>query len=182
MKQRPVLVLLVLLLWGGLSEVVAQAPTSQGLSPELHALVERVDAQATQEVAKEREHQGRGYKVPNGALYTTVEDLARFVSFEMGEENPAVLKEESLEESFQSMINASPDLKGGYGIGFEARRLDEVLLHGHSGGVAGYQALAYFDRGSRTGLIVLRNELGGPFKTSSLVRAAFGKVEPAPKP
>jgi len=130
----------------------------------------------------EREHQGRGYKVPNGAIYTTVEDLARFVSFEMGEEVPGVLKKESLDESFKYMINASEDLKGGYGVGFEARRLDDVLLHGHSGGVAGYQAQAYFDRSSRTGLIMLRNELGGPFNSPSLVRAAFGKVEPAPRP
>ena len=27
---------------------------------------------------------GRGYKVPNGALYTTVDDLSRFVSLQMG--------------------------------------------------------------------------------------------------
>jgi CubicO group peptidase (beta-lactamase class C family) len=31
-----------------------------------------------------REHGDRGYKVPNGALYTAVDDLARFVAFEAG--------------------------------------------------------------------------------------------------
>ena len=130
----------------------------------------------------EREHQGRGYKVPNGAIYTTVQDLARFVAFEMGEEVPSVLKKESLEESFNCMINASPDLQGGYGIGFEANRLGDVLLHGHSGAVAGYSAAAYFDRSSRTGLIVLKNEVGGPFSGFSLLRAAFGKAEPPAQP
>jgi len=126
-----------------------------------------------------REHQGRGYKVPNGAIYTTVEDLARFVAFQMGAEAPAVLKKESLDESFNALLLADPDFEGGYGIGFEVTRLDDVLLHGHSGGVAGYQAYAYFDRSSRTGVIFLRNALGGSFRAFSLLRAAFGKVEPA---
>ena len=126
-----------------------------------------------------REHEGRGYKVPNGAVYTTVEDLARFVAFQMGEEAPTVLKKESLDESFDRLIIADPSFQGGYGIGFEVTRLDGVLLLGHSGGVAGYQAQAYFDRSSRTGVILLRNALGGSFKMSSLLRAAFGKPEPA---
>ena len=123
----------------------------------------------------EREHQGRGYKVPNGAIYTTVEDLARFVAFQLGEEAPAVLKKESLDESFESLLTANPAFKRGYGIGFEVLRLDEVVLYGHSGGVAGYQAQAFFDRSSRTGVIILRNALGGLFDPSSLLRAAFGR-------
>jgi CubicO group peptidase (beta-lactamase class C family) len=126
-----------------------------------------------------REHQGRGYKVPNGAVYTTVEDLARFVAFQMGEEAPAVLKKESLDASFESLVTANPNLQIGYGIGFEVVRLGDVLLRGHNGGVAGYQAQAYFDRSSRTGVILLRNALGGSFNTLSLLRAAFEKVEPA---
>lgn len=127
----------------------------------------------------EREHQGRGYKVPNGAVYTTVEDLARFVAFQMGKDTPAVLKKESLDASFESLVTASANFMGGYGIGFEVARLDDALLRGHSGGVAGYQAQAYFDRSSRTGVILLRNALGGSFNTFSLLRAAFGKPEPA---
>jgi len=129
----------------------------------------------------EREHQGRGYKVPNGAIYTTVEDLARFVAFQMGEEAPAVLKKESLDESFESLLTTNPTFKWGYGLGFEVVRLDDVVLYGHSGGVAGYQAQAFFDRSSRTGVILLRNALGGSFVTPSLLLAAFGKAAP-PQP
>jgi D-alanyl-D-alanine carboxypeptidase len=121
----------------------------------------------------EREHQGRGYKVPNGAVYTTVEDLARFVAFQMGAEAPTVLKKESLDASFEKLVVANAKFKGGYGIGFEVTRMDDVVLRGHSGGVAGYQAQAYFDRSSRTGVIFLRNALGGSFDMSSLLRAAF---------
>ena len=33
----------------------------------------------------DRELEGRGYRVPNGALFSTVSDLARFVAWELGE-------------------------------------------------------------------------------------------------
>ena len=120
----------------------------------------------------EREHLGRGYKVPNGAIYTTMEDMARFVAFEMGEEMPQVLKKESLEENFKRIVTANAGFKRGYGTGFQAVRLGDTVLYGHSGGVAGYQAEAWFDRGTRTGVIVLRNAVGGEFDAFSLPRAA----------
>jgi CubicO group peptidase (beta-lactamase class C family) len=121
----------------------------------------------------EREHRGRGYKVPNGAVYTTVEDLAKFVAFQMGEDAPAVLPKERLDETFGSLVSMNSKLTRGYGTGFEVLRLGDVILYGHSGGVAGYEAQAFFDRGSRTGVILLRNALGGSFDLSSLLRAAF---------
>ena len=47
----------------------------------------------------QREHEtGRGYKVPNGAIYTTVGDLAHFASFLMGQGPESVLKTASLEK------------------------------------------------------------------------------------
>ena len=46
-----------------------------------------------------REHEGRGYKMPNGAMYTTVGDLARFASFFMGEGPDTVLNVTSFERS-----------------------------------------------------------------------------------
>ena len=52
--------------------------------------------------------EGRGYKVPNGAIFTTVGDLARFVSFEMGDGPQDVLKRDVLranhERSFAALI------------------------------------------------------------------------------
>lgn len=127
----------------------------------------------------EREHQGRGYKVPNGALYSTVEDMARFVAFELGQDVPQVLKKEALEENFKRLVTANAGFGRGYGLGFQVLRLGDVVLYGHSGGVAGYQAEAYFHRASGTGVIILRNGIGGPFDTSSLLRAAF-EARPAP--
>ena len=59
------------------------------------------------------------------------------------------------------------------GIGFQVLRLSEVVLHGHNGGLAGYQGEVYFDRNSRIGVIILRNAVGGSFSTTSLLRTAF---------
>jgi CubicO group peptidase (beta-lactamase class C family) len=112
----------------------------------------------------ESEHQGRGYKVPNGGLYTTVPDLARFVAFEMGYGPTAVLKKESLENNFERLIVLADErpsyLASGYGIGFRFRVHGDRLIWGFAGGTPGYEARADFDTTTHTGVIVLRN-IGG---------------------
>jgi CubicO group peptidase (beta-lactamase class C family) len=123
----------------------------------------RVDA-----TVAEREHQGRGYKVPNGGAYTTVGDLAAFVSFELGNGPETVLKKDHLQESFERLIVANPNLTGGYGLGFETFRRGDLQGFGHSGAVIGYEAAAYFDRSSRTGVILLRSATGGSFRGTRL--------------
>jgi CubicO group peptidase (beta-lactamase class C family) len=134
----------------------------------------------------EGEHLGRGYKVPNGALYTTVGDLARFVSFEMGCGPAEVLSAEQLLQNRRRIVVSPANLRGGYGIGFMAIRLGDTIVCGHSGEVAGYVAEAYFEPRSKIGMIVLRNAVGGDFRTMNLVRAAFvstttqGEASPAP--
>jgi CubicO group peptidase (beta-lactamase class C family) len=69
-----------------------------------------------------REHQGRGYKVPNGAMYTTVGDLAKFIAFELGEGPEEVIKKETLEDNFSRVNSAMGDLTSGYGVGFRVQR------------------------------------------------------------
>ena len=90
----------------------------------------------------QREHEtGRGYKVPNGAIYTTVGDLARFVSFLMGQGPESVLKTSSLDHfQKQSVVPADIGLTSGYGIGFQVDRRDNYVAFGHGGAVAGYSA------------------------------------------
>jgi CubicO group peptidase (beta-lactamase class C family) len=66
----------------------------------------------------QREHEtGRGYKVPNGAIYTTVGDLARFASFLIGQGPESVLKTASLQVfQMQSVVPADLELTHGYGV------------------------------------------------------------------
>ncbi len=125
---------------------------------------EKVDAETP-----EREHQGRGYKAPNGAMYTTIGDLARFLAFELGHGPESVLKKATLEENFKRVNSASGDLTSGYGIGFSVERHGSLIAYGHGGSVAGYLAGAFVDRASGVGVIVLRNVGGGPFNISGLV-------------
>lgn len=129
---------------------------------------EKVDAETPR-----REHEGRGYKVPNGAMYSTVADLARFVAFELGGGPESVLKKENLETSFEQIVASDPQLARGYGLGLQVIRRGEAVLTGHSGGVAGYEAQMFFERSSGTGVVILRNAVGGSFDTGSLLRAAF---------
>lgn len=118
-----------------------------------------VDAETAQ-----HEHQtGRGYKVPNGAIYTTVGDLARFASFLLGQGPASVLKTATL-QSFQAQgaVPADGDLAHGYGIGFDVERRDNYTAFGHGGAVAGYTASLLMNRKARVGLIVLSNGSANP--------------------
>lgn len=114
------------------------------------------------------EHLGRGYKVPNGALYSTVSDLARFLSFELGHGPSAVLSRERVAENLSRVNSAGGDLTSGYGIGFAVVRRGELVIDGHGGSVAGYLAGVYFDRESDTGVVVLRNVTGGKLDVTEL--------------
>ena len=104
-----------------------------------------------------REHLGRGYKVPNGGLYSTVGDLARFLVLEMGGGPERVLPRGDLARNFASLAFATPDLTQGYGLGFHVMRRGSLIAFGHPGSVAGYLATVYFDPGTHTGVVVLRS-------------------------
>lgn len=130
-----------------------------------------------------REHAGRGYKVPNGALYSTVEDLGVFLRFLTGMEGepfdgviPASVRQDNLTKTF-----AAGDLASGYGFGFMARRLDDAegnpfTAYGHGGSVAGYRAAAWIEPKTDTAVILLRNVGGDGLNLSELSLAALAEV------
>jgi len=112
----------------------------------------------------QREHEtGRGYKVPNGAIYTTVGDLAHFASFLLGQGPDSVLKTASLEVfQMQTVVPADLGLTHGYGIGFEVDRRENYVAFGHGGAVAGYTASLLMNRKAGFGVIVLSNGAANP--------------------
>jgi CubicO group peptidase (beta-lactamase class C family) len=112
------------------------------------------------------EHAGRGYKVPNGALYSTVGDLARFEVFEMMNGPETVLPRKELEKNYNRIIFTNTDLDNGYGIGFliqqSVQRADVTATFiGHSGAVAGYAAWALFEPHANVGIVILDNANDG---------------------
>jgi len=109
-----------------------------------------------------REHKsGRGYKVPNGAIYTTVDDLAKFVAFELGHAPESVLPHARLDAAFKGVLATSARLGMAYGLGFMVLRRGAETFMGHNGAVAGYTSTMLYDRDAQLGVIVLRSAGGG---------------------
>jgi D-alanyl-D-alanine carboxypeptidase len=104
----------------------------------------------------DRELDGRGYRVPNGALFSTVNDLAKFVTWELGEGPDGVLKKETQDANYARAFFSGAAMASGYGVGFQVSRRGEVVMLGHGGSTAGYHASALVHRQSKLGVIVLR--------------------------
>ena len=119
---------------------------------------------------------GRGYKVPNGALYTTIDDLSRFVALQMGHGPPQVLSAARLDSAYTGKLRGSMEPGGEYGIGFSVERRGSYTWFGHGGAVAGYGAVVLFDREHDVGVIVLRNALGGKVRGNALATAVLQRV------
>lgn len=118
-----------------------------------------------------REHDGRGYKVPNGALYTSVGDLAKFVSLWLGEGPETVLKRTTISGTFARVPATAT-----YGIGFQVVRRDGKVYYGHGGSVAGYRAQMAYDTRAKVGVIVLRNVGGGSFNPGPIASRLLAMV------
>ncbi|MFQ5704949.1 MAG: serine hydrolase domain-containing protein [Gemmatimonadales bacterium] len=102
------------------------------------------------------EHAGRGYKVPNGGVYSTVEDLARFVGGLIGSSDVDIISAASRRE--MQMVQTPGDSATGYGLGLMLRStVDGRRLASHSGSVAGYTAFMVFDRATGLSVTLLRN-------------------------
>jgi len=105
------------------------------------------------EVAK-AEYAGRGYKVPNGGIYSTTGDLARFVMAQYGDSDQLAKKYREMMQTIQT----PGDGKHGYGFGlFVVNADDGSNFAGHVGSVAGYAAFMLFNPRSKVGAIVMRD-------------------------
>jgi CubicO group peptidase (beta-lactamase class C family) len=101
----------------------------------------------------QKEHRGRGYKVPNGSIYSTPTDLGKFLMCNMG--TPKLLETDRLELMH---TNQTPEtVYHSYGLGFELYRDPAITIVGHSGGVPGYSAYFGFEKEYGYGVILMRN-------------------------
>ena len=123
-----------------------------------------------------KELEGRGYRVPNGALFSTVDDLARWISFEIGEGPSGVLKKETQDALYSRVYSADTKLSSGYGIAFTVTRRGNLVAIGHGGSTAGFLSAAIFDRATKTGVIVFRNVTGGTLNPTDLALKALEHV------
>jgi CubicO group peptidase (beta-lactamase class C family) len=110
--------------------------------------------------APAREHAGRGYKVPNGGVYSTVADLGRFLGAIAGVRGLRILEESSRTEMLRMQTPEDP--QRGYGLGLTLTVDDEGnRLAAHGGSVAGYNAYMAVDPDHQVGVVLLRNYTGG---------------------
>ena len=100
------------------------------------------------------EHAGRGYKVPNGAIYSTSKDLARFLMALMGTKK--LLSFESRQELHSSQTPTAR-LRRNYGLGLQLYSSLTFSTAGHSGSTPGYSAYFEYDLKNNYGVIIMRN-------------------------
>ena len=121
------------------------------------------------------EHAGRGYKVPNGGVYSTVDDLAKFAMSQMGIlPLPSIGPEELVEirtRHVRSNQNAS------YGFGFSISDAEPgMVIVGHGGSVAGYTANLVFEPSEKIGVVLLRNYNRGSTNLGQAARALLREL------
>lgn len=108
----------------------------------------------------ELEHKGRGYKVPNGGIYSTPNDLAKFIASNLG--YMPILGKGNL-----ATMHSKQTPEGNYGLGFFLYQDNVISTVGHGGGVVGYTCHLLFERESQYGVILMRNYNRGKTKLNA---------------
>ena len=119
-----------------------------------------------------------------GALWSTPADLARWAEFLLGD-CAEVLHPDTLAEMAEpTPLSTRPEDPGsGFGLGLQVVRHQGRTLTGHPGGIPGYLATVWVDRGRRTGAVVLGNASTGlsPSRAMDLLDVVGEQTLPLPE-
>ena len=122
-----------------------------------------------------REHVGRGYKVPNGGIYSTVGELGRFIAGLTGAATVPLLGPDT--RALLQYPQTPPGSETLYSFGFFIWKDDGgTPLVGHGGSVAGYNAFLAFDPESQVGVVLLRNYGRGSTNLGEVGRGLLRKL------
>ena len=96
-----------------------------------------------------------------GQLHSTVEDLARWISFQVGGQSgepseSQVLGGRTLAEMHRPQYVAA-DWSSGQCLAWAAERVGDRVYHGHGGGIHGFGSQICFHVPTRTGVVLLAN-------------------------
>jgi CubicO group peptidase (beta-lactamase class C family) len=92
--------------------------------------------------------------IPAGNLYSTVDDLSRFVSA-LVRSSPTIVKPETLREMWTPQMTSE---HVGYGLGFVVGRFRDRRTIGHNGAVYGFSSTLVVLPECKLGVVVLSNE------------------------
>lgn len=120
-----------------------------------------------------RQHAGRGYKIPNGGLYSSISDLARLAAFFLGHGPQGVVEPATLAAATDQFFPLCDDKCDSYGIGMMIWRPGGRTLVGHGGGVDGYRSCVAVDRAADVGIAILRNVNNEEFNASVFARGVL---------
>lgn len=107
---------------------------------------------------------GRGYKFPNGGVYSNIEDMANFAKAQLHTDFRFFLNDSTWDQvqGFKITFKETSDEKYGYGLGVSVwtDKNKKNWIY-HNGTVApGYSASLYCDLTAKIGIIILRNDKG----------------------
>jgi len=95
-----------------------------------------------------------------GQLHSNVEDLSKWMTFQFSSgratHSSKVLSAETLAEMHRPVYMSS-DWTSGQALSWRMTRRDDLVLHGHGGGIQGYASNMVFSVKAQTGVIVLAN-------------------------
>ena len=104
-------------------------------------------------------HVALGGLGPCGQLYSSVEDLARWIALQFrtsSADDGPVLAGTTLDEMHRPQY-LEPDWSVAYCLGWRATRTGDHVYHGHGGGLPGFASYLLFSKTHRLGVIVLSN-------------------------
>ncbi|HVU11459.1 MAG TPA: serine hydrolase domain-containing protein [Phototrophicaceae bacterium] len=130
--------------------------------------------------------QEHGFR-PAGGMYSTVSDIARFISLQFSEEpsgGSQILGGSTLREMHMP-VNVANDFNSGFGIAFGIRRVANLKTIGHSGGLPGYTTNISLVPSLKLAMIVFTNTGTDPVTISTkaletLIPAFQHQAAPAP--
>jgi CubicO group peptidase (beta-lactamase class C family) len=101
-----------------------------------------------------REHTEVGYGIPNGGIYSTSNDMLKFMQACMGY---STLLNESGIEMLQTTQTPTTRLRSNYSFGFQLYSDQGINTVGHGGSKAGYSAHFEYEKDNEYGVILMRN-------------------------
>jgi CubicO group peptidase (beta-lactamase class C family) len=101
-----------------------------------------------------KELAGRSWAVPNGGIWSTANDLAKFMICNMGYSQILIGDDLALMHTTQTPEGSWDE---NYGLGFTIYQDSLIHTIGHQGGTPGYRANLLFEKESKYGVVLLRN-------------------------
>ncbi len=98
---------------------------------------------------------------PAGQIWSTANDLARWVRFIGGDTDGVLHPDTVAEMRAPAHVDDNDMWTNGYGLGFEALRHGGRRLSGHSGSMPGFLANVLVDARTGTGALILTNSTAG---------------------